>query len=341
MRVEGPPTVDALLDRFGRMHTYVRVSVTDRCNYRCVYCLPEEGMHLLPRAELLSFEEIARVVRVLARAGVRRVRLTGGEPTVRRDLLALVRALSAIPGIEDLSMTTNGHTLAALARPLREAGLHRVNVSLDTLDPAAFARITRGGDLARVLAGIDAARAAGLTPVKVNAVVMAGDNEDAIEALARTFLPHAADTVLRFIEVMPFDATAHRCVPAATVRARLAALAPLVDEVAHATPGGGPARHALWGDPAEGPPLRVGFISPLTEHFCARCNRLRLLADGHLRTCLAHEDTPSLRALLREGADDDALDAAIRAIVRGKPAGHEAQAQGGRAFEGVMTGIGG
>lgn len=332
---EGPVT--PLADRHGRVHTYLRVSVTDRCNFRCTYCVPEGPLSYMPRADLLTYEEIARVVGVFARMGVRRVRLTGGEPTVRRDLVELVRSIAAIPGIDDLSMTTNGHALTTLAAPLAKAGLRRVNVSLDTLDPVAFARITRGGDVARVLAGIEAARAAGLTPIKVNAVVMADENDAAIEELAAYFLPNAKDTVLRFIEVMPFEERRHRCVSSASIRARLAAIAPL--EPASAKVGGGPSTEWRWGSGST--PLRVGFISPLTEHFCATCNRLRLLADGHLRTCLAHEETPSLRDVLRGGADDAALEALIRAIVADKPAGHEALAEGGRPFEGVMTGIGG
>ena len=329
----GRPRRVGLLDRFGRQHTYLRVSVTDRCNFRCVYCLPEDGHAWMPRADVLSYEEIGRIVGVFAGLGVRRVRLTGGEPTVRRDIGKLVGAIAAIPGIDDLSMTTNAHAFAKQASMLAARGLTRVNISLDSLDPARFARITRGGRLDAVLAGIDAARAAGLTPIKVNMVVMKGENDDEVVDLARHFLPHAADTILRFIEYMPFDGRWHENVSAAELRARLAVLGPVVPLAG--TLGGGPATYWTVGA------LRVGFIAPLTEHFCASCNRLRLLADGHLRTCLAHEDTPSLRDLVRGGATDAALAATIRAIVRGKPAGHEAETDGGRFFEGVMTGIGG
>ncbi len=330
------PAPRPLLDSWGRLHRYLRVSVTDRCNYRCVYCLPEEGQSWMPRAELLSYEEIARLVGAMVPMGVRHVRLTGGEPTVRRDIVRLVGALAAIDGVDDLSMTTNGHTLRALARPLAEAGLRRVNVSLDSLDPRRFARITRGGSLARVLEGIAAARAAGLTPVKVNVVVMAGENDDEVVDIARAFAPDADTTVVRFIEYMPFEARWHRTASAAGMRERLAeAFGPL--EAAELPVGGGPAKYARL--PGSG--LRVGFIAPLTEHFCARCNRLRLLADGHLRTCLAHEDTPNLRDAVRAGVGVEALQALILDIVRGKPPGHEAAVEGGRAFEGVMTAIGG
>lgn len=333
MSGDGRPTRTGLLDRFGRQHTYLRVSVTDRCNYRCVYCMPEEGLDWMPRAEILTYEEIARIVGIFARMGVRRVRLTGGEPTVRRDIGALVRAVASVPGIEDVAMTTNGHTLAKQAGMLADRGLRRVNISLDSLDPARFAKLTRGGRLDLVLAGIDAARAAGLTPIKINMVVMKGENDDEIVSMARHFLPHAADTVLRFIEYMPFEKRWHASTTAAEMRARLAEIGPV--EPLDERLGGGPARYWTVGA------LRVGFIAPLTEHFCASCNRLRLLADGHLRTCLAHEDTPSLRDLVRSGASDASIAETVRGIVRGKPAGHEAETDGGRLFEGVMTGIGG
>ncbi len=323
-----------MLDRFGRLHSYLRVSVTDRCNFRCVYCLPEEGAQYMPRKELLSYEEIARIVAAMAPMGLRRVRLTGGEPTVRRDLPDLVRAIAAVPGIDDISLTTNAHRFASQARVLADAGLNRVNISIDSLDAQRFATITRGGDLAAVLAGIEAARAARLFPIKLNMVVMRGVNDDEIVPMARYVLPHAENTILRFIEYMPFEGRWHENVPASEMRSRLeaefGALAPVGE-----TLGGGPAKYQRVG------PLTVGFIAPLSEHFCATCNRLRLLADGHLRTCLAHEDTPSLRDVMRRGAADEELSATIRGIVRGKPAGHEAGVEGGRFFEGVMTHIGG
>lgn len=327
------PDTPALVDGFGRLHTYVRVSVTDRCNYRCVYCLPPEGLSWMPRADLLTYEEIARIVGVMAQMGVRRVRLTGGEPTIRRDIVALVREVAHLPGIEEVSMTTNGHLLADLAGDLRAAGLTRVNISIDSLDPERFSRLTRGGRLDAVLAGIAAARAAGLRPIKLNMVVMAGENDDEIVPMAEAFLPHAADTVVRYIEYMPFEARRHTNVAAATMRERLAVLGPVVPVEDHG--GGGPARYWQVGD------LKVGFIAPLTEHFCATCNRLRLQADGHLRTCLGYEKTPSLRDLLRGGATEAELAAAIEAIVLTKPAGHAAETEGGRNFEGVMTAIGG
>lgn len=323
-----------MLDRFGRLHTYLRVSVTDRCNFRCVYCLPEEGAALSPREELLQYEEIVQVVRVMARMGLRHVRLTGGEPTVRRDVEALVAGIAAVPGIDEVSMTTNAHRFAHQAAALRRAGLSRVNISIDSLDPVRFGTITRGGDLAAVLAGIEAAVQAGLTPVKLNMVVMGGVNDDEVVPMTRWAQARAPAVQLRFIEYMPFDRRLHRSVSAAELRRTLAeAFGPL--EALPGRQGGGPATHARVG------PLTVGFIAPITEHFCASCNRLRLLSDGHLRTCLAHEDTPSLRDLVRAGASDAQLAAVILEILRGKPAGHLAEIDGGRPFEGVMTRIGG
>jgi GTP 3',8-cyclase len=328
------PPVSALLDRFGRIHSYLRVSVTDRCNFRCVYCLPAEGVTWLPRDSLLGYEEIARLVRVMAGMGLRRVRLTGGEPTIRRDLPALVEALASVPGIEEVSMTTNAHRFAGEAARLKAAGLTRVNISVDSLDAARFSRITRGGELAAVLAGIEAAIEAGLTPVKLNMVVMRGENDDELVAMTRWALARAPAIQLRFIEYMPFDTRVHQNVRAAEMRERLSeAFGDLVPQPARQ--GGGPARHWQLG------PLVVGFIAPITEHFCATCNRLRLLADGHLRTCLAHENTPSLRDVLRSGASDETIAEVVRSIVLGKPAGHLAEADGGTAFEGVMTHIGG
>jgi cyclic pyranopterin phosphate synthase len=324
-----------LTDRFGRVHSYLRVSVTDRCNFRCVYCMPAEGLSWMPKEELLSFEEIAIIVRAFARLGVTRVRLTGGEPTMRADLEQLVAAIADVPGIKDIAMTTNGHTLAVLAPRLRAAGLRRVNVSLDSLDPKTFGRLTRGGDVKRVLLGIEAARSAGLTPIKLNAVVLRGENDHEVPDIVDYFSQWANDTEVRFIEYMPFEERWHQNVKSRELRERLEERYTLVQEPSPA--GAGPAR--TWRVRETG--MLVGFVSPLSEHFCATCNRLRLMTDGHLRTCLAHEDTPSLRDLVRRGATDAELDQAIRTMVMGKPEGHDCQTDGGTLFEGVMTAIGG
>jgi len=332
------PRTGPLLDRFGRQHTYVRISVTDRCNYRCVYCMPAEGLDWMPKDSLLTYEEVGRIVGVLARMGIHRIRLTGGEPTVRRDLDQLVARIGAVDGITDLSMTTNGHLFARRAQTLAQAGLDRDNISIDTLDAEQFERVTRGGKLSRVLDAIDAARDAGLIPVKLNAVMVRGENDDQMFRLVEHFAPHAATTQVRFIEAMPFtggvDKRTH--LSAGEMRERLSTrwtLEPIERRV-----GGGPA--TAWRIVESG--LVVGFISPITEHFCHTCNRLRLMADGHLRTCLSREPNPSLRDVLRGGADDELLEYAIRRQVWGKVPGHEAHLEEDwKAFEGVMTRIGG
>lgn len=326
----------SLEDTFGRQHTYMRVSVTDRCNYRCVYCMPEEGLNWVPRDDILTFEEIGRVIRLMVGMGVRKVRLSGGEPTLRSDLLSLVATISSIEGLQDLAMTTNGHTLANLASDLAEAGLSRVNVSIDSVDADQFRRLTRGGNLHRVLKGIEAARAAGLTPIKLNAVILQGENEDQLIPLIDYAAAHAEDTELRFIEYMPFEQRRFKTVKSSEIRRRLSerfTLRPQRMASLHA----GPAQRVVLEENG----LAVGFISPLSEHFCATCNRLRLMANGHLRTCLAHEDTPSLRDLMRGGWSDSQLEEAIRSMVLGKPSGHDCGVDGGKLFEGVMTAIGG
>lgn len=336
--VEGlDPGNGPLLDRFARAHSYLRVSVTDRCNYRCTYCLPADGIQWMKRAEVLSLEEIARLVRVFATVGVKRVRLTGGEPTVRKDLERLVADIAAIPEIVDLSMTTNGHLFADRALRFKEAGLTRVNISLDSLDPSRFAAVTRGGDLGRVLAAIEAAREVGLGPVKVNTVVVRGINDQEVPDLVDWFAKWP-DVVLRFIEYMPFDGNDARKqhVPVAEIREAIFSRHPVAP--AGDVAGVGPAVNWRLEDTGQ----TVGFISPITEHFCQACNRLRLGVDGHLRTCLSRDDTPSLRDLLRRGLPDELLAVAIRGMVWGKVAGHEAHHLADyRAFEGVMTRIGG
>jgi cyclic pyranopterin phosphate synthase len=324
-----------LIDSFGRVHTYLRVSVTDRCNFRCVYCMPADGLDWMPKDKVLTFEEIERLVRVFVGLGITQIRLTGGEPTARRGFVGLVEALGRVEGLEDLSLTTNALRLAPIAERLQAAGLRRINVSLDSLDPDTFSRLTRGGDLAMVLDGIDAARLHGLTPIKINAVVLAGENDHEVTSLVEYFSAHAATTELRFIEYMPFEARWHRCVPARELRRRLAERYTLVP--AKRSIGGGPA--VLWRVQETG--LRVGFISPLSEKFCGSCNRLRLMADGHLRTCLSDDKTPSLRDQLRAGASDQELQDSIRVMVAGKREGHGCTVEGGTPFEGVMTRVGG
>ena len=335
------PVVEAgrpLTDPFGRRIDYVRVSVTDRCNLRCLYCMPAEGMTWIPQEDILSYEEIARVVRVLAASGVRRVRLTGGEPTVRRELPRLVAMLAAIPGIDDIALTTNGLLLRELAKPLVAAGLTRFNVSLDTLDAARFASLTRGGDVVRVLDGIDAVLALGLpSPTKINSVVVGGvnDGDDPI-ALVRRFA--SVNAVVRFIEYMPFTDqegwAGGRYVPLSTVRDRL--VRELGIEPGATVVGSGPAEY--WSVP--GSSVRVGFIHPVSEHFCAACNRVRLTATGEIRPCLGHLGSVSLRAVLRGGGDDDALRLAIADSLAAKPERHNFVEDPSEA-KGGMSAIGG
>jgi len=334
--------IDPLLDRFARQIRYLRISVTDRCNYRCSYCMPEElGDQLAfePRAALLTFEELERIVRVFARLGVRKVRLTGGEPTVRKGIVQLVRRIAAVPGIEQVVMTSNGHLLGELARPLAQAGLSAINISIDTLDPQRFERLTGRGDLARVTEGIAAAAAAGLR-LKLNAVALRGVNDGELVALCR--YAWSIGAVPRFIEHMPMSGGAlyepEAELPAAQIRRTLEAeLGPLVASQPAARDAG-PARY--W-SLARAPDRELGIISAMTEHFCDDCNRLRLTAVGALHACLGHDDAVSLRDVVRGGGSDDDLVQAVASAVTGKRAGHGFERTGGGAPQKHMIGIGG
>jgi cyclic pyranopterin phosphate synthase len=341
----GPSEGPRLEDPQRRVIDYLRISVTDRCNYRCTYCMPEDGIDHVDRADILSFEEIAEIARCFARLGVRRLRLTGGEPTVRRDLLDLVRMLRAIPGIDDIALSTNGDRLAELAAPLRAAGVDRLNVSVDSLDPARFRAITRRGDLGAVLAGLEAARGCGFSSIKINTVAVKGFNDGEVAALcefawARGFVP-------RFIEQMPM-AGGQLYVPgallaAAEIRALVERAHPgarLVADEARGVRGAGPARYLrLVGGP-DALPRVVGIISAMTEHFCDTCNRLRLSASGALHTCLAYDDAVDLRAPLHAEGPDGVV-AAIRRAVAVKRAGHSFQLVGLGGPRKTMIAIGG
>ena len=304
-----------LSDSFQRPVNYLRISVTDRCNLRCVYCMPENGITLMPHGEILRYEEILRVAEAAAALGISKLRVTGGEPLVRLELAELVRKLSSVPGIDDIALTTNGVLLRQHAAELKAAGLKRVNVSLDTLDGGKYGRITRYGRLEDVLDGIAAARDAGLEPVKVNVVVMQGMNDD--EALEFARLTVDEGWHVRFIELMPFNSDSHLSfVAASEIRERLLALGPL--EPCLPGHGNGPARYFRFPE-AKG---TVGFISPLSEHFCIKCNRLRLTADGKLRPCLLSDYEVDLKGPLRNGASLDELRDLIRQAVAAKPDGH-------------------
>ncbi|PZF96983.1 GTP 3',8-cyclase MoaA [Micromonospora deserti] len=313
------PSDGVLVDRYGRVARDLRVSLTDKCNLRCTYCMPAEGLPWLAGPELLGDDEIIRLIRVAVRQlGVTEVRFTGGEPLIRPGLAGIVAAVAALEPRPRISLTTNGIGLDRLAPTLRAAGLDRVNVSLDTLDPERFARLTRRPRHADVLAGLAGAAAAGLTPVKVNAVLMRGVNDDEAPALLRFALAHGYE--LRFIEQMPLDAQ-HGWDRAAMVTA---------DEILAALVGG----FALTADPTErgpapaetwlvdGGPARVGVIASVTRPFCGDCDRTRLTADGQVRACLFATEESDLRGALRAGADDDELARRWRAAMWGKRAGH-------------------
>jgi len=322
-----------LSDSFQRPINYLRISVTDRCNLRCVYCMPAEGVELMSHNDILSYEEIHTVVKAAAELGINKVRLTGGEPLVRAGLPELVRLLAGIHSIDDISLTTNGTLLAEYATELKEAGLHRVNVSLDTLKPDRFEQITRCGNLEDTLAGIEAARAAGLNPVKINVVAMGGINDDEL-------VDFAAKTVsdgwhVRFIEHMPVngdDSGLIKLVSVKEMRQRIETLGKL--EPWKVDVGNGPAKYFRLPD-ATG---TIGFITPVTEHFCYQCNRLRLTADGKLRPCLLSEDEIDLREPLRQGASAEELKNLIEKATASKPQGHrlaEGARKKGRPFSQV------
>ncbi len=316
------PTIDLtrelLTDQFSRPITYLRISVTDKCNLRCVYCMPESGLPWLPKSDILSYEEIARLVRASASAGVSSVRLSGGEPLIRKDLPRLVKEIAAIEGIEDISLSTNGLLLEEQLDALLEAGLRRANVSLDTLREDRFEQIARRPGLKRVLAGIRAAIARGLGPVKINCVVMRGSNDDEIAAFAQW--TKEIEVYVRFIELMPvhenLGVQRDAYVSADEILERVREIGDLRPV---SGPGGnGPARYFAF----PGAPGAVGVISPLSHDYCERCNRVRLTADGRLRLCLFGDYEVDLRTPLRAGASEDEIAGLLRAAMLIKPERH-------------------
>jgi len=304
-------------DSYGRNIRYLRISLTDRCNLRCVYCMPEE-MQFSPRDELLTADEILSIVRAARELGFDKIRLTGGEPTVRPELLDIVRGISAL-GFRAISMTTNGLRLKELARPLKEAGLERVNVSVDTLDPRKFHRITRWGKLDMVMEGIRAAEEAGLTPLKINAVVVRGYNDEDVADLAALTLEHPWQ--VRFIEMMPFGEVAQFAqegvVSQQEIMARIEARLGPLEPVDGGRLDGEARLYRLRSAQAA-----VGFISTVTNPFCSSCSRVRLTADGKLRLCLLRDDEGDLRVLLRNGALFEELEQRMRELIFRKPWGH-------------------
>lgn len=308
-----------MVDPFGRTVTYLRVSVTDRCDFRCEYCMAET-MRFLPRKELLSFEELERLCSAFIMKGVRKLRITGGEPLVRRDILELLKALSRhleTGLLDELTLTTNGSQLERMAHDIAALGVKRINVSIDSLNPDTFRKITRRGDLTQVLRGLNTAKAAGLQ-IKVNTVALKGINEDEIPAMLRWCGDEGFDLTL--IETMPLgEVDVDRLdyyLPLSVVRERLAQQFSLTD-IPYRT--GGPARYVTVGETGG----RLGFITPLTHNFCEGCNRVRLTCTGTLFMCLGQEDAADLRAVLRAGADDRALSAAIDEAIARKPKGHD------------------
>ena len=315
---------NVLVDRFGRVATDLRVSLTDRCNLRCTYCMPAEGLAWMPQPQQLTDDEVKRLVRIaVEQLGVTEVRFTGGEPLIRRGLVGIVAAAAGLDPRPKLSVTTNGIGLDRTAAALRDAGLDRVNVSLDTLDPARFHQLTLRDRHADVLAGLRAAADAGLTPVKINTVLMRGVNDDEAPALLRFALDHGYQ--LRFIEQMPLDAQhqwdRHEMVTAEEILAALEPFALQPDDVSRGT-----APAETWLVPghvdAAGEPSRVGVIASVTRPFCGDCDRTRLTADGQVRNCLFATEESDLRGLLRGGASDSDIAAAWQTAMRGKRAGH-------------------
>jgi GTP 3',8-cyclase len=330
-------SADRLVDSFGRVHNNLRISVTDRCNIRCVYCMPE-SVEFLPRQSLLTFEEIERFVRVVAPLGIDKLRLTGGEPLVRRDLPRLVEKLAAVEGIKDIGLTTNGILLGPLARALRDAGLRRINVSLDTMDPAKFVQLTRRTGFEQVIEGILAAKGAGFDPVKLNAVAIKGTTEDDVVPLARFAREHGLE--LRFIEYMPLDAGDR------WERDKVLFAAEILDLLARAfgpldpAPGQDPRAPAQDYEYRDGGG-RVGLIASVSRPFCMSCNRVRLTADGKLRNCLFALEETDIRALIRGGRPDEEIARAVRESVAGKWEGHEINTARFIKPERLMHSIGG
>jgi cyclic pyranopterin phosphate synthase len=308
-----------LTDRFGRAIEYLRLSVTDRCDLRCAYCIPEGFKGFEEPAHWLNFDEIERLLGVFARLGMKRIRLTGGEPLLRRNVTELARRIAALPGVDDVSLSTNATQLGKMAVDLKAAGVTRLNVSLDSLNPETVARINGRPVLNEVLQGLEAASAVGFAPIKLNMVVMR-DNADEVDAMVEFCLQHGY--VLRLIELMPMGDTARKMgyVDLQPIKRQLQQRYSLIDKL---MPGGGPARYLGTADGS----FSVGFITPLSQHFCETCNRVRLTVDGQLHLCLGQDERMDFRALLREGASDDDLIVAIHQAMDLKPERHEFREQ--------------
>jgi len=315
-----------LKDSFQRTIDYMRISITDRCNLRCIYCMPPEGLVPIEHKEILSYEEIVRILRVAVDIGVRKIRITGGEPLVRKNVSYLIASIKNIEGIKDLSLTTNGVLLKQYAEELADAGIDRVNISLDSLRPDRYSEITRGGDIDIVLNGIEAAERAGLIPIKINMVPIRGLNDDEIEEFAKLTLKSPYQ--VRFIEFMPFDTnmwSIEKFIAADEIKSIVEGIGPLTPANIRKS---GPARYFRF----NGARGVIGFISPLSNHFCGECNRLRLTADGKLRPCLFSETEIDLKPALHGGASDDEIERLIRLSIEVKPKGHTIKIQNPTEF---------
>jgi GTP 3',8-cyclase len=325
-----------LIDPFSRRIDYLRISVTDRCNLRCLYCMPSRGVRVIPREEVLHYEEIHRLIRLAVALGVKKVRITGGEPLVRSGIVSFISSLSELGGLDDICLTTNGTLLEAYARPLREAGLKRVNVSMDTLNPKKYAHITRGDELPRVWRGIYRALEEGLTPLKINMVVIRGLNDEELEDFARLTLSEPIN--LRFIEFMPVGGRGfwrpERVVKLEEIKEGLKHLGQLEPTKVR---GNGPARY-FYLPGARG---TLGFIGAFSDHFCSSCNRMRITCDGRLRPCLFSDSEFDLRAGLRSGFSDEELTALFLGANQEKPLCHSLRENPDRHWMRPMSEIGG
>jgi len=325
-----------MIDNFHRTINYLRISVTDRCNFRCVYCMPPQGEEWLNHSDILTYEELLHLITVFNREGITKIRLTGGEPLMRKGFVGFVEAIKALGVIEDLSMTTNGSLLPPVAQDLKNAGMNRVNISLDTINPSSFARITTCGRLKDTLAGIESALRAGMTPVKLNVVLTEALSEN--DLMFFTEMVYNRPISVRFIEYMPIGGREGGGPDVATVRRFLNEAGRAMLKPVETNRGNGPAKYYQF-PRAQG---SFGFITPITDHFCSACNRLRLTADGKLRPCLLSNIEIDIKNPLRNGASDEELIRLFHAAIQGKPEGHSlCRASGYPAFERTMSQIGG
>jgi GTP 3',8-cyclase len=330
-------TMIQLIDSYNRPINYLRMSITDRCNLRCMYCMPKEGISLIGHDDIMRYEELLRIACIAVKKGITKIRLTGGEPLVRKGLVQFIADLARMEGIQDFSMTTNGILLAPVAQALHDAGLKRLNISLDSLNPDKYNMITRGGDLYQIIAGIKSAQDAGFSPIKINVVVIRGINDDEITAFAR--LSMQKNLHIRFIEYMPVGMEngweKDQFVSTDEIRQKVKTIGTLLD--IPSDNGSGPAQMCTI-DGAQG---KIGFISALSDHFCATCNRLRLTPDGKLRTCLFSDAEIDLKAPLRQGCSDEILADIITSAILSKPQKHHATEQVFKKCSRGMSAIGG